>query len=558
MKRVQNNKRRRCRQYFEITPGIGYLLTTALSDGWYFHVSPYSPMIRRGIRWFFKISVGCSVLAMVVFLFFGGKIGHFEAQFDIWRQHYEIRTFGSYKSDEVKFSQLLNPYGIIYRQVSASVLNPFAVELVEAYNRSMKKAIRNDLGLDVESLFRLFHVLELLDDEDLETIEFVNFYQELKSPYPNQPAQDDCEPIDLMETSMPGENSDDYYKLSDCYFRSKRDLDGDAIKEELCIRELQFKERDRHFTKKSVVLHLFKKGKKVLQQELRLDHYYQETFLKIADIDNDGRIELVTLVKLGPDCAGCSALRVYRFERDRFERVVSIFDADIYNPAVVKSLKYLPVLKDQVLEHYQRRTGVEHPCGFDLNCMASELWLTDSDRDGVLECIFLTEQPYRDHSEYGRHINIVIAEILPNGQMTIGKVYTTGIGCCDGFVNLLGFLKTGKNRLHLLVDVAWGGTGIVYPLLHIYDLSQDGLRQVGELGGFYENVISERLVDLDGDGTTEIIYVEDGYWPPGGSHAEVIPIYGIAAYLDGKYREVNQNFNHTYQKLNQFWQSESF
>ena len=66
------------------------------------------------------------------------------------------------------------------------------------------------------------------------------------------------------------------------------------------------------------------------------------------------------------------------------------------------------------------------------------------------------------------------------------------------------------------------------------------LKPVGEFSGFYHHVIPERLIDFDQDGTTEIVYVAQSVWPPGGAHADTILIYGIAEYRKGKYREAGK------------------
>ena len=46
-----------------------------------------------------------------------------------------------------------------------------------------------------------------------------------------------------------------------------------------------------------------------------------------------------------------------------------------------------------------------------------------------------------------------------------------------------------------------------YPVLEVLELQGLGLKPVGELDGFYHHVIPERLIDFDGDGTTEIVYL---------------------------------------------------
>ena len=553
MMRIQNNKRRRCRQYIQIKPKLRYLVLNLFYNGWDSYVLPYSPMIRKVTRLMIKVSIAGFVLTVITNFFLGQEIGCLEAKYDLWRSHYELRIFTSNRSHEAAYRKLFNPYGIHYNRVDDYPSSIFVHDSVAAYNRIMKKAIRSDLGLDVDSLFNLFNVLNAIETDMTETsLELVDFYKDVPPAMIIERNGNNDAPRILMEAKKPVSGSMDDYQISDCHSRFSVDVDGDSIIEEICLRELLFKKMDRSFTKKSVVLDLNREEKLILRQELRLGQYYHEIFHKIADIDSDGRIELVTAVNLGPDCAGCSALRVYRIEQGRFERVVSVFNTDLNHPAVVKSLKGFSGMEEKVLNFYQRRTGADLPCGYGSSCMASEPWLADVDGDGRPECLFLSEEPYLNHSEYGRYIHIVVAEISADGQIVIGKVHSTRISCCDGFVNLLGFLKTGNSRFHLLVNVSWGGTSIVYPILHIYDFSEGGIQQIGELGGFYEQVISERLVDLNSNGTTEIIYIEDAYWPPGGAHVDVIPIYGIAAYLGGQYREANRLFENVYQQLNRF------
>ena len=85
-----------------------------------------------------------------------------------------------------------------------------------------------------------------------------------------------------------------------------------------------------------------------------------------------------------------------------------------------------------------------------------------------------------------------------------------------------------------------------------------GLKPVGEFSGFYHHVIPERLIDFDQDGTTEIVYVAQSVWPPGGAHADTILIYGIAEYRKGKYTEAGKKHYTSGERLNRFYEQRLF
>jgi len=132
-----------------------------------------------------------------------------------------------------------------------------------------------------------------------------------------------------------------------------------------------------------------------------------------------------------------------------------------------------------------------------------------------------------------------------------GKIWREKIGSkirnCTKFIFFVGS-KIGNT--HLLINYAYTGNSIQSPVLKIYDMQWASVDKIGEFAGFYEHAIVDRLRDIGGDGNTEIIYVEDSYWPPGKSHAYIVPIYGIAEYRDGRYVNANDKFRKTLERLN--------
>ena len=195
---------------------------------------------------------------------------------------------------------------------------------------------------------------------------------------------------------------------------------------------------------------------------------------------------------------------------------------------------------------------MKRPCGYYQDCIVSEPWLLYVDADMEPECVFLAQQPYDADDDVSRYVNIIIAELADDGQPAIDRVHSTRIPCDDGFLKPIGFLETKSNQIHLLINFSYGGTSVFYPILHVFEFGDKDVQQVGEFAGFYEHVIGERLMDIDRDGPSEIVYVQDAYWPPGGAHVDVIPIYGIAAYINGQYREAYRLFENTYRELNRF------
>ena len=134
---------------------------------------------------------------------------------------------------------------------------------------------------------------------------------------------------------------------------------------------------------------------------------------------------------------------------------------------------------------------------------------------------------------------LFLAKFTKSGKLAGYNLHKIDLECCDAFVDVLGFLRTHDKHTHLLINYAYTGNSSASPVLNIFDVKWTNVKKVGEFSGFYEHAIAERLRDLDGDGNTEIIYLEDTYWPSGKSHAYIIPIYSIAEYQDGRYVEAN-------------------
>jgi len=329
MRRMDNKKRRRLRLNCAVRPDIMRFLSATLLDGWHFYVRPRYPKIRKILRFWTGAGISIGVLAAVVFLFLGAPAGCLEAKYDLLRNHYEIRAYGYGRKQEAAYRKMLERYGIVYRYVDISPFNPFTTDFVAAYNRTMKKAIRSNLDLDVESLLRLFRVLERIEGDTAPGQTSLVAFREQILPVDPDLAGDDADgPTVLMQTHTPDAGSPDHFELSECRTLLQSDLNGDSVAEDICLRELRFKEWDRRFMKKSVVVDVYQEKEKILRQELDLEAFWQERFLEMVDLNADKRQELVTTAKFGPLCAGCSARRIYAFKEDRFERVLQVFDAE--------------------------------------------------------------------------------------------------------------------------------------------------------------------------------------------------------------------------------------
>lgn len=480
-------------------------------------------LIGKVLRYLFWISIVLSLIFTLIFLFGAKPIGVLQARYDLWRGRYEIQGYGLLFG-EPPWIHILYLYGIDYRHVAGCMVNDFIIDKVSVYNETMKIAIKRDLGVDVDKL--------------------LGWSKNGSDAKPEAP-------LVLMETIKPWDLDNNVYTIGDCFQTLNVDVDGDEIKEKICLRYLQYKEYDDVYTYVSLVLDMFKEKKQVLRQELDRGFFFEERFVSLKDIDSDGKTELITRVRFSPDCSGCSSYRIYAFNEDRFELALNLFNIKPDNSSLKNVLGKLLGFEEMILNEYRKRTNTEHPCNLYEGCQRSDPWMVDLDHDDQPEVVFLVRTPEDTDSDTDKYYNLFLAKFTKSGKLAGYNLHKIDLECCDAFVDVLGFLGTQDKHTHLLINFAYPGTSTGYPLLNIFDVQPTNIHKVGEFAGFYEHVIAERLKDIDGNGNTDIIYIEDTYWPPGKSHAYIIPIYGIAEYRDEWYVEANEKFKSFRDRLNE-------
>ena len=348
----------------------------------------------------------------------------------------------------------------------------------------------------------------------------------------------------FMQTLKPEDDQGADYSIGDCFLTVSVDVEGDERKENICPRYLKYKEYGDIYTYVSLVLDIFKDKKQLLRQEIDRGFFFEEHFVALKDVNEDGKAELITKLRFSPDCSGCTAYRIYVFKEDRFELTLNLFNVDPNNPSLKNVSAQLSDFEEIILREYKKRTKTEHPCDIFVGCVESVPWLVDSDHDGQPEAILLARAPENTDPLTGTTYNIFIAKFTKYGKLTGYKFHKLDYECYDFAcgVDILGFIETSDKRIHLLINYDYTGNSPTIPELNIFDVRLNDIKKIGKFDGFCEGKIAERLQDIDGDGNTEIIYVEDTYWPPGASHAFIIPIYGIAEYRDGRYVKADGKF----------------
>lgn len=484
-------------------------------------------IIKKVLKSLFWIGIIFSVVFPLIY-FFGGKyIGILEAKYDLWQGHYEIRCAGL-QFGEVTQAKVLNAFGIAYRRAAGCMVNNFIIENVSGYNAIMEEAIKQNLGICVD------HLLFMRTENDCDT--------ELDGP------------LVVMETSKPEDLEKNLYTIGDCSKSLNADVDGDNIQEKICVRSLQFKEYDDSYTYVSLILDLFKNKKLVLRQELNRGYFFDERFVELKDFNKDGKLELITKVRFSPDCSGCDTYRVYAFDKDRFALTLSLFNIEPDNPYLNKLFYNLPGIEEIILKNYREKTKSEHPCETWISHVKSDPWAVDVDHDGQPEVVFLL-MPGSDDDFFNDKIHyLFIAKFTKTGELKSYKIHRIEFQCCLRFwsVDVLGFLQTQGKHTHLLINYAYPGNSLLNPALKIFDIQWPNVSNIGEFTGFYENKIASRIRDINGNGNSEIIYIEDTYWPPGKSHMYIMPIYGIAEYRGGRYVNDNEKFKKDVERLNNF------
>ena len=484
-------------------------------------------IIKKVLKYLLWTITILSFIFIPIYLFGGKYIGILEAKYDLWKGHYEIRYAGL-QFAEVTKAKILNACGIAYRRVAGCMINDFIIDSVGGYNTAMEEAIKENLGICVDGLLFMRAKNECNDN-------------------PNGPLM-------LMETSKPEDLEKNIYTIGDCSKSLNADVDGDNIQEKICLRSLQFKEYDDAYTYVSLILDLFKNKKQVLRQELNRGFFFEERFVEIKDVNGDRKSDLITKVRFGPDCVGCSSYRIYTYKEDRFELALNLFNIEPDNPFLKNVLAKLSDLEEIILKEYRKKTNAEHPCGIYEGCVRSDPWVLDSDHDGQPEVILLVRQPDDTDPFSAKTYSLFIAKFTKAGEFTIFKFHMINYECYSDVcgVDILGFLETLDKRIHLLLNYLYACNSPTVPELNIFSIQTNDIRNIGKFDGFYEHAIAERLQDINGDGTTEIIYVKDTYWPPGEPHSSIMPIYGIAEYRDGRYVNANEKFKKDIERLNNF------
>jgi hypothetical protein len=378
----------------------------------------------------------------------------------------------------------------------------------------------------------------------------LNFYEKLKETTSFYDKESHEGPEIIMHTRKPEEGQVGSFYSIDSFTAFNADLDGDNVSEKVNLMYLNYKEYDDLFAYTSLVVDVFKYDKLILRQELERGFFFAEQFFAFKDLDKDRRNELITQVRFSPDCSGYDTYRIYNFIENSFDLKLNLFNVDMDLPSLGTLMKKLSDFQEKILAYYNKLSNSEYPCGYWNDCSTSDPWLVDTENDGQPEIILLVEPPYNAISKKDNCYHLLIVMLSADGQIFNYSIQRLEIDYWRDFVSVLGFLKTHDNHIHLLINFAYEGNSAGDPVLHIFDVRESQAKEVGKFGGFYEPDISERLRDLDNDGNTEIIYVENSYWPPGKSHSEIILWYGIAEYQNGHYKNANDKFKKSLEQLN--------
>jgi len=472
-------------------------------------------------------SLVLGMLFVVIFFFGGRQVGVLEARLDLWRGRYAIHGYRlEFHPPPEMF--MLKAYGIEYRHVAGCAVNNFIIDRVAAYNATMKEAIQKDLHVDVNRILKFCH--EETDDGRV-----------LEDSGETASSEPDTIPdgVDVfMNTLKPEDVKGSLYEVGDCFRTEFVDLDGDADKEEVCLRYLKYKEYDHLYARTSLVVDVFTAKKHVLRHEIDRAYFFEERFVSFKDIDGDGRAELITRARFSPNCAGCDACRIFRFHENRFELELNLFGIGPDHPSLKGVMMSRSGLDAIILARLKEKTKTEHPCGLYDWCSTADPWLVDSDHDGQPEILVMVKPFEYDFNSEDLFVYGFIARYSAKGKMLQFNLIPIQVE--RAFVDVLGFLTTRDQQTHMLVNISHAGTDTGSPVLNIFDIRWPEIQKIGEFGGFYEHVIAERLQDMNGDGNTEIIYVKESYWPHDKPHADMIMFYGAAEYRDGRYMETDE------------------
>ena len=119
-------------------------------------------------------------------------------------------------------------------------------------------------------------------------------------------------PVELIGTEYTGRGVNDRLFINRCRPEFQVDCDGDGEPEDLCVQSMT-EAKDGHIPKHYLLVDTYREKEWVVRQKFGLGFYWEERYFDFVDLDGDEEAELVTQVRLGPDCAGCSAYRIHMF-----------------------------------------------------------------------------------------------------------------------------------------------------------------------------------------------------------------------------------------------------
>lgn len=365
-------------------------------------------------------------------------------------------------------------------------------------------------------------------------------------------------PVELIGTEYTGRGVNDRLFINRCRPEFQVDCDGDGEPEDLCVQSMT-EAKDGHIPKHYLLVDTYREKEWVVRQKFGLGFYWEERYFDFVDLDGDEEAELVTQARLGPDCAGCGAYRIHMFEDCAFYNALNVFNMSPYDSRVKKVLKMLDRIDpvETVGFDRARKPGELAVCNdedfFKEDCAP---WLVLSGGKTLLVHTLIYREA--EATYINRRAGVLITEITPKGTLGRQHFFQYPEDPEEVSRSALGFLKTAGGKIHLLTTIDYRGTSLGYPVLEVLELQGLKLKPVGEFSGFYHHVIPERLIDFDQDGSTEIVYVAQSVWPPGGAHADEIPIYGIAEYRKGKYTEAGKKHDTSGERLNRFYEQRLF
>ena len=373
-----------------------------------------------------------------------------------------------------------------------------------------------------------------------------------------EPAESGQTQVELIGTEYIGRGVGDGLFIGGCRPEFQADCDGDGQPEDLCVQSMT-EAKDGNIPKHYLLIDVYRNAKWIVRQKMELGFYWEERFFDFVDLDGDGEPELLTRTRLGPDCAGCNAYRIYVFADCAFYNVLNVFNMEPCDTRIQTVLKMLDRIDpvESVGFDRARKPGELAVCNdedfFKDDCAP---WLVLSGGKTLL----IHTLTYHDAkiNYIKRRAGVLVTEVSAKGTLGRQRFFKYPDDPEEVSRSALGFLKTAGGKIHLLTTIDYRGTSFGYPVLEMLELQGLRLKQVGEFSGFYHHVVPERLIDFDQDGTTEIVYVAQSVWPPGGAHADEIPIYGIAEYRKGKYMEAGKKHDTSGERLNRFYEQRLF